>query len=181
MKGPFGPRIRPIRGRWGPLKALLRDYAWRLHANERGTFTPGILQSIPSVAFANPNGNVQGNLGDVVLCNTGYVWYCYSGGYASGTVAAKWVIIGITPPAPNASAMTVPASGTAFTNTAGYPIDVYWTGGTLTTPFVQVVRNAINTAILGLSQAGAAYLDAGDGIIFTYSTVPTVVIVPAAI
>jgi hypothetical protein len=145
MTSPFVPRLRPTRGRWGFLKALLRDFAWRLHARERGTFTPGVLQSIPSVAFANPNGNVQGNLGDMVLANTGYVWYCYQGGYASGAVAAKWTIIGTMPPAPNTSAMTVPASGVAFTNALGYPIEVYWTGGTLTTPFVQLVRNAINT------------------------------------
>jgi len=153
------------------------------HADEHGTLTPGILQSIPTVAFANPSGNVAGNLGDVVLSNTvpAYAWYCYSGGYASGTGAAKWLVLGTLPPAAALSAITVGSSPFTYTNNDGFPENISIYGGTLTTPFIQFARGGVNTQISGATHDYTVYLDPGDGVIVTYSVAPTMVKIPAAL
>jgi len=89
---------------------------------------------------------------------------------------------GINLPYPSVSTPSVPASGTAQSNTYQYPVEVYVSGGSATA--VQVTRGGVTYTVWSSSTATAippllVRLEPGDSIMLTYSTAPSWTWVPA--
>lgn len=87
--------------------------------------------------------------------------------------------------APAPAAITAPASGVAYVNQDGYTEDVYFYGGTLTTPFLEVARSqgAAGAAplfgqVLGANGPAMVRLEPGDSVRATYSAAPTMRKIP---
>ena len=82
---------------------------------------------------------------------------------------------------PAAARATVPASGSAYTNTAMCAIDIYSTGGTYTGSMLEISRDGGTTftSIMAASGEKTVRLQPGDQLRPTYSSAPTWQQVPA--
>jgi hypothetical protein len=87
--------------------------------------------------------------------------------------------INSTSPAQPAN-VTPPASGAAYINLDAYPQDIVWSGGTLTTPFVEVSTDDGTTWVQVWFENGGGALTSqpGDQIRWTYSSAPTIRKIP---
>jgi len=88
---------------------------------------------------------------------------------------------GINLPYPSTTTPSVPASGTAQSNTYPYPVEIYISGGSATA--VQVTRGGVTYTVWSSSTATAipplvVRLEPGDSITITYSTAPSWVWLP---
>ena len=76
-----------------------------------------------------------------------------------------------TPYIPTVSVPTVPASGTAQSNTNPYPVNVYLYGGTVTV--IDYTPNGGSATQVGTAGPATVRLNPGDSITLTYSAAPT--------
>lgn len=86
----------------------------------------------------------------------------------------------VTPTAAVAASVTAPGTGVAYTNTDMRELQVVWSGGTLTTPFVEVSLDDGVTwvQVFFANDSGSLTLQPGDQIRWTYSSAPTIRKVP---
>ncbi len=81
---------------------------------------------------------------------------------------------------PTVGTVTMSSSPQLYTNVDGYDEQIRWSGGTLTTPYVEVSTNGGSSfqQVQFASEGGSIVLPVGGQIRFTYSSAPTVRKIP---